>query len=229
MPQRRSAARAAAHLAATQTRWCFLRRLQRAMRLLTCGTKIRAASCAPLAAPPPPHPHAVDLHVLASTSSGCCPASRRYARPPRDALASGARPRCPHRVRALTIRAAHGGQRQPAHRCQHAAVRDGEAARHDARNSAPLQAAAAFAVNLTRQANDKGGKRAAAAQQPQPLLAAVAPRLQRRQFKQTRRQLECQLRRRLQVMRARGSASEDGASGCSVQHKTHDVTALQNG
>ena len=106
---------------------------------------------------------------------------------------------------------------------------DGEAARHDARNRAPLHAAAAFAVNLTRQATDKGGKRAAAAQQPQPLLAAEAPRLQRRQFKQTRRQLQCQLRRRVQVMRARGSASEDGASGYSVQHKTHDVTALQNG
>ena len=63
------------------------------------------------------------------------------------------------------------------------------------------------------------------------LLVAVAPRLQRRQFKQTRRQLECQLRRRLQVMRARGSASEVGASRCRVQHKTHDLadTALQSG
>jgi hypothetical protein len=28
-------------------------------------------------------------------------------------------------------------------------------------------------------------------------------------------------------MRARGSASKDGASGCRVQHKTHDVEALQ--
>jgi hypothetical protein len=33
---------------------------------------------------------------------------------------------------------------------------DGEAARHDARNRAPLQAAAAFAVNLTRQAKAGG-------------------------------------------------------------------------
>ena len=66
----------------------------------------------------------------------------------------------------------------------------GEAACHDARNRAPLQATAAFAVNLTRQANGKGGKRAAAAQQPKSLLAAVAPRLQRCLFKQTRRQLE---------------------------------------
>ena len=108
-------------------------------------------------------------------------------------------------------------------------VGGGEAARHDACNRAPLQAAAAFAVNLTRQANRKGGKRAAAAQQPHTLLVAVAPRLQRRQFKQTRRQLQCQLRRRLQVMRARGSAPEVGESRCRVQHKTHDVAALQSG
>ena len=45
-------------------------------------------------------------------------------------------------------------------------VGDGEAARHDAFNRVPLQTAAAFAVNLARQANRKGGKRAGAAQQP---------------------------------------------------------------
>jgi hypothetical protein len=101
----------------------------------------------------------------------------------------------------------------------------------DARNRDPLQAESAFVVNLTRQANGKGGKRAAAAQQPQSLLVAVAPRLQQRQFKQTRRQLECQLQRLLQVVRAHGSASKDGASGCRVQHKTQDVTdtELQHG
>jgi hypothetical protein len=107
-------------------------------------------------------------------------------------------------------------------------VGGGEAARHDACNRAPLQAAAAFAVNLTRQAHRKGGKRAAAAQQPHTLLVAVAPRLQRRQFKETLRLLDCQLRGRLQVMRARGLTSENGASGGSVQHKTHDVE-LQSG
>ncbi len=39
-----------------------------------------------------------------------------------------------------------------------------------------MHAAAAFAVNLTRQANGKGAKRAAAAQQPQSLLVATSAR-----------------------------------------------------
>jgi hypothetical protein len=106
-------------------------------------------------------------------------------------------------------------------------VGGGEAARHDARNRAPLQTAAALAVNLARQTNRKGGQWAAATQQPHTLLVTVAPWLQRRQFKKTRLLLDCQLRWRLQVMRARGLTSEDGASGCRVQHKTHDVE-LQN-
>ncbi len=85
---------------------------------------------------------------------------------------------------------------------------------------------------FTRENNEEGaGPRAQScmAETARSLLVALAPRLQRRQFKQTRRQLECQLRLLLQVVRARGSASEDGARGCSVQYETQDMTALQNG
>ena len=81
----------------------------------------------------------------------------------------------------------------------------------------------------TSQAKGQDRERAADDQHMQSLLVAVAPRLQRRQLKHTRRQLECQLRQRLQVMRARGSAPEDGASGCRVQHETQDKAELQSG
>ena len=126
------------------------------------------------------------------------------------------------RVKA-SARLDDSGEAEHGLHCKH-----GEAARQDARNRASLQAAA-FAVNLMREANRKGGKRAVAAQQPHTLLVAVAPRLQRRQFNQTRRQLECQLRRLLQVMRARGSASEVGASGCRVQHKQKVLPSCKTG
>jgi hypothetical protein len=58
----------------------------------------------------------------------------------------------------------------------------------------------------------------------------VTPRLQRKcQIKQTRRQLESELRRRLQVMRARDSASEDAASGGDVQQQRQVEAELYNG
>ena len=120
----------------------------------------------------------------------------------------------------------------PCRASAHSQRQHAEAAHQDVRDGTLLHGAVAFmSASGTSQAKGQNRKRAAAAQQPHTLLVAVAPRLQRRQFKQTRRQLECQLRRRLQVMRARGSASEVGASRCRVQHKTHDVTdtALQSG
>jgi hypothetical protein len=69
----------------------------------------------------------------------------------------------------------------------------------------------------TGQAISDQGKRAAAAQQRQTLVAAV-PLRQRREFKPALRRADAELRGRLQIMRMRAAAAEDGASGCDVGH-----------
>ncbi len=93
------------------------------------------------------------------------------------------------------------------------------AAPHDAGHGSQLDAAAAFAsVDGADQALRQGRQRAADAQQLLALLVVAAPKLHGRTLEHARRQREQQLRRRLQVMRARAAAVEDGASSGGIQY-----------
>jgi hypothetical protein len=95
-----------------------------------------------------------------------------------------------------------------------------EAAPHDAGHCSQLDAAAAVAsVDGADQALRQDRQRVADAQQLRALLVVAATKLHARHALEcVRRRREPQRRGRLQVMRARAAAVEDGAGGGGVQY-----------